>query len=81
MEVTQIFEVLTQIHEDDTIPKNIRTKIKNTAGLLQQNGNKTNTLHVDKIIQELDELGNDPNMPMYTRTQIWEVISTLESIQ
>ena len=81
MELTQIFEVLTQIHEDDTVPRNIRTKIKNTATLFQQNGMQTNTLHVDKIIQELDELGNDPNIPMYTRTQIWEVISTLESVK
>ncbi|MDO8556655.1 MAG: UPF0147 family protein [Nanoarchaeota archaeon] len=81
MEITQIFEVLTQIHEDDTIPRNIRAKIKNTAILLQQNGTQTNTLHVDKIIQELDELGNDSNMPMYTRTQIWEIISSLESVK
>jgi uncharacterized protein (UPF0147 family) len=26
----------------------------------------------------LDEITNDPNMPMYARTKIWNVVSLLE---
>ena len=80
MEITHILDVLTQIHEDDTVPRNIRTKIRGTVTILEQHGAQKNDLQVDKIIQELDEIGNDQNLPMYTRTQIWEVISTLESL-
>jgi len=31
-------------------------------------------------LQELDDISSDPNMPSYVRTQIWNVVSQLESI-
>jgi uncharacterized protein (UPF0147 family) len=32
-------------------------------------------------IDLLDQISQDPNMPMYTRTRIWNVISVLEGIR
>jgi len=29
----------------------------------------------------LDEISNDPNMPLYARTQIWNIVSQLEEIR
>ena len=31
--------------------------------------------------QRRDDIINDPNMPMYTRTQIWNIVSMLESVK
>ncbi len=81
MEIQEVLGVLSQIEQDDTVPKNIRLKVKEASLILQDNNAKVQQVKVDKIIQELDDLGNDSNLPMYTRTQIWGVISSLESMQ
>ena len=31
----------------------------------------------DKALQELDEISDDPNIPSFTRTQIWNIVSIL----
>ena len=79
MEINDILGTLTEIHEDDSIPRNVRMKVKSAADFLEKNSQETNGLQIDKLIQELDDLGNDPNVPPYTRTQILGVISNLES--
>lgn len=35
-------------------------------------------LRISTAISVLDDIINDPNMPMYTRTQIWNIVSMLE---
>ncbi|MGL6298455.1 MAG: UPF0147 family protein, partial [Methanobacteriaceae archaeon] len=33
------------------------------------------------VISMLDEISNDPNIPIHARTLIWEILSKLESIK
>ena len=54
-------------------------KIENVSLVLQDQ--KTNLkVKIDKSLQELDSLDEDPNIPVYTRTQIWNIVSLLESL-
>ena len=72
-------ESLTQIKEDVSVPRNVRTKIENA--LLALHDEKTTIkFQIDKSLQELDSLDEDPNIPVYTRTQIWNIVSLLESL-
>ena len=75
-----IIEVLTVIEQDSSVPKNVRAKIKNAIVSLQDNNGKSHEVKIDQILQQLDDLSEDPNLPPYTRTQIWNVVSTLESV-
>jgi uncharacterized protein (UPF0147 family) len=79
-ELLNIITNLSQIEEDQSVPKNIRAKIKNAVIALKQD---TISIEIkkNKALQELDNLDDDPNIPMYTRTQIWNIVSLLESIQ
>jgi hypothetical protein len=36
---------------------------------------------ISTAIHMLDEIINDPNMPMYTRTRIWNAVSMLEELR
>lgn len=74
----QAMELLRQISEDRTVPRNIRENAKKAKESLESS--EELTVKVDKAIQLLDEISEDPNMPMYTRTQIWGVVSLLESL-
>lgn len=76
----QIGIVLDQLAEDTSIPRNIRRDAKTTKENLL---NPTNPLdvRVAGTISTLDELANDPNIPLHGRTLVWNIISQLESIK
>ncbi len=76
--IMEISKLLAQIEADGTIPKSARIKIKETINDLKCNGDSIN---VDKVRQWLDEIAEDPNLPTYARTQIWNVISVIENLQ
>jgi len=73
-----IIASLAQIQEDKTVPKNVREKITNSIQMLSEDKNLK--VKVNKSLQELDEISNDPNLPVYTRTQIWNIVSLLETM-
>jgi hypothetical protein len=72
----EIIVLLDQIMNDRTVPKNIRKAAEDSKAVLQ--GIDTSEMKISTAISILDEITNDPNMPMYTRTQIWNAVSMLE---
>ncbi|MEM5879191.1 MAG: UPF0147 family protein [Candidatus Aenigmatarchaeota archaeon] len=73
----QIFSFLDLVINDRTVPKNIR-KVAEDAKNLLNDENQPADLRLSTAIHMLDEITNDPNMPMYARTKIWNVVSLLE---
>ena len=74
-----VMNLLSLIEQDNSVPKNVRSKIKTVISSLQDNNGKSHEVKVDQVLQQLDDLSEDPNLPPYTRAQIWNVVSTLES--
>ena len=77
--IQEIMEILTVIEEDNSVPRNVRVKIKSAMCLLEDTHGAALNVTFDKILQGLDNLSEDPNLPTYTRTQIWSLVSSLES--
>lgn len=75
-----IMAMLQQVSEDRTVPRNIRDKILESIEVLKKDKEPVD-LRINAVISNLDEVSNDPNIPMYTRTQIWNIVSMLESRQ
>jgi uncharacterized protein (UPF0147 family) len=73
----QIFSFLDLIINDRTVPKNIR-KVAEDAKATLNDEKQPIDLRLSTAIHMLDEIINDPNMPMYARTKIWNVVSLLE---
>jgi uncharacterized protein (UPF0147 family) len=71
-----IFVLLDQIINDRTVPKNIRAAAERSKNVLT--GNEAEELKISTAIHALDEASNDPNIPVYTRTHIWNLVSMLE---
>ena len=78
-QIQNIIEVLLEIENDDLVPKNIRIKIRGAISALQDDRKETD-VKINCSLQELDDLNENANVPQYTRTQIWNIVSTLESI-
>lgn len=79
-ELEQIMESLDQIQQDNSIPKNVRVKLKCACDALKLN-EKDLFIRIDQTLQEMDELSENPNVPVYAKTQIWSIVSLLEEIR
>jgi len=71
---------LSQIATNPSTPKNIR---KNIANLVEQLKSDEYSISVRaaNTISLLDDVTQDPNLPSYVRTSLWQAVSTLESIR
>ena len=76
-----IIKLLTGIIDDRTVPRNIRAAAEEAKKELTEKSNNSWDIRLSSAISVLDEIINDPNMPMYTRTQIWNVVSMLEAVK
>jgi len=77
--LNQICDGLNMISEDNSIPRNIRRgaeEIKQTLLKLDDPFD----LRVAFAKDKLDELANDPNIPLHGRTLIWNIMSRLEEL-
>ena len=79
-QLKQAIDVLLQISEDRTVPRNIRESAEEAKKSLESEEEDDLTVKVDKALQILDEMSEDPNLPVYTRTQIWSVVTLLEAL-
>jgi len=75
----QSIEILTRIVGDDSVPRNIR-RAADEAKTRLLNREESETVRAAYAISILDDISNDPNMPLHTRTLIWSVASQLEKV-
>lgn len=76
----QASSVLSLISEDSTTPRNIRRAAKEALNTLMASS-QTQAVKAAQAISILDEISQDTNMPAYTRTRIWNIVSILEVIK
>lgn len=79
MNFKPIIQMLEQIIQDRTIPKNIRKAAEDSKNALSSK--ESVEIRISTAIHSLDEIINDPNMPLYARTQIWNIVSRLEEMR
>ena len=79
--ITQICESLEEsVVQDQSVPRNIRKAASEAVEHLKSK-NQSRKMRAHSATEILDEISNDPNMPMHTRTIIWQVLTELERIE
>lgn len=75
----QVCGGLDMLQEDTSVPRNIRRGAEDAKKLLL---NDTLAFDVRKsnAINILDDLSNDPNIPLHGRTLIYSIVSQLEPL-
>ncbi|HDI46860.1 MAG TPA: UPF0147 family protein [Candidatus Methanomethylia archaeon] len=72
--------ILQRIAEDTGVPRNIR-RAANEAIKILQSKTYTQAVRAANAISVLEECSQDPNMPLFARTAIWQAVSVLEQIR
>ncbi|MBS3102304.1 UPF0147 family protein [Candidatus Woesearchaeota archaeon] len=78
-EIEGVITTLSEIKEDATVPKNVKAKMQEIIGTLEED--TILSIKVNKALNNMEEIAADVNLQPYTRTQIWNVISILEKLQ
>jgi uncharacterized protein (UPF0147 family) len=76
----EAIDTLNQIVSSNSTPKTIK---KSITDLIRDLNNEEYPLSVRaaNTISLLDDVTQDPNVPSYVRTQLWQAVSKLESIR
>ena len=71
---------LNQLATSPSTPRNIR---KSITSLLEELKSEEYSMSVRaaNTTSLLDDITQDPNMPSYVRTSLWQIVSTLENIR
>ena len=77
--IAQVCDGLNMLYEDNSIPRNIRRGAEEVKALLLE-GSDPLDVRVATATSRLDELANDPNIPLHGRTLIWNIMSRLEEL-
>mgnify|MGYP000868612192 CR=1 FL=1 len=80
VKLKQILDVLDQLAEDTSVPRNIRRGATDAKGRLLQ-PDEAMDVKAASATSILDDLANDPNIPLHGRTLIWNIISQLETMK
>ncbi len=72
--------ILVTIINDTGVPRNIRRAAANALTQLRDL-RLSPAVRAANAISVLDEVSQDPNMPFYARTRIWQVITILETVR
>ena len=75
----EVLKILNTINGDSTVPRNVKIKIQE-VGLILKSDSENSALQINKVLQEIDDLSEENNIPDYTRTQLWNIASLLETI-
>ena len=72
--------MLISIINDTSVPRNIRRAATEALGYLRDS-KLSPGVRAANAVSVLDSISNDPNMPIYTRVKVWNIISLLETVK
>lgn len=71
---------LNQLATSPSTPRNIRKSITNLLEELKSE-EYSMSVRAANTTSLLDDITQDPNMPSYVRTSLWQIVSMLENIR
>jgi len=78
--IKRVVDIMSRISEDTTVPRNIRRKATEAKTILLKQ-EEDPVVRAASARMALEEVSEDPNMPIHARTQLWGALSILETIR
>ena len=74
-----IVEAIKEVQEEMSLPKAVKLKLEEIITILQGPGDRR--LRASKVIAELEDLSDNSHLPSFVRSQLWNIVSLLETVQ
>jgi len=74
----EILEIIQQIKQDPMTPRSLKEATDEIIAILKEDS--PIDLRAKKCLDLLEEMGEDPNLPVYVRSQLWSLVSLFESL-
>ncbi|MCD6428959.1 MAG: UPF0147 family protein [Desulfurococcales archaeon] len=78
--IMQAIRLLNKIIGDSSVPRNIRRAAIEALRMLQDTSLSPG-VRAANAVSVLDEISQDPNMPMHARTTIWNIMAVLSTVK
>ncbi len=78
MEIKEISDMIDDLVNDTSIPKNIRRALSEAKTRLESQEDKS--VKISAAIYVIESITEDINMPAHARTQVWAIMSALEQL-
>ena len=78
-QIMGVIDILDGIKLDSGVPKNVRSKINDAIGCLN-NDSGNESLNLSRFLNQLEDIAEDPNIPSYTRVEILNIVGMLGNI-
>ncbi len=76
----EIINMMNELLQEGMAPRNVRAKIEESIKYLEDESKDLET-RIGTVIATMDEISNDPNLPVFARTKIWNIVSRLEAVR
>ena len=77
-ELQQVFFALCELEQDSSLPKNVKLTLENVKKFLNEDCELQ--MKISRALCEIEELTQKSNVQSYTRTQLFNIVSILESL-
>ncbi len=77
-DINAIADLMGSVLEDNQVPRNIRGAVDEAKRAILS---ATDDVALSRAIYLLDDVSNDINLPSHSRTDLWTIISELESLK
>ncbi len=74
----EIIELITDICENESIPKNVRSTLEEIKTLFTCQTIEIG-IKIDSAMQAIENMSLDPNLSAFARTKIWNLTNILET--
>lgn len=78
-DIKVVIKLLEEVLSDRGVPRNVKESVEESIRILK--GKDSDQMKIATVVSVLDESSNDPNISPHTRTRIWNIVTTLESMK
>ena len=78
-ELQNLADLMNDVLSDHSVPRNIRAVVE--EAMAKVSGKSPKIEDFSTAVYMMDDISKDLNLPSHTRTDIWEIISMMESIK
>ncbi len=78
-ELKELLELMKTVVTDHQVPRNIRGIVEDA--MEKVSGKQVKIEDLSTAVYMMDDISKDLNIPNHTRTDVWEIISMMETIR